>query len=70
MRTFSNTDGLINWLRQPGQFRNQSSNSVGLAADAGGVMVFATRQFHHDTMFTTVSRTSKNHATATLTPTN
>ena len=30
LRTFYNTDGLINWLRQPGQLRNQHSKSIRL----------------------------------------
>jgi len=32
--TFYNSDGLINWLRQPGQFCTQHLNLSGLAADA------------------------------------
>jgi len=70
MCTFSNTDGLINWLRQPGQICNQPYYSTGLAADALGVMVFAPRQFRRDAKLSTVTRTCKNHATATRTPTN
>jgi len=42
---------------------------VGLPADASGVMVFASRQFHHDPKFTYIPGACKNHATATLTAT-
>ena len=46
------------------------TKSIGLPADARGVMVFATRQFYRDTQIAAVYWTSKNHATATQTPTN
>jgi len=110
-----NSDGLINWLRQPGLIRYQpqksmrvnfqqlikscgtrtvpaaKTKSIGLPADAHGVMVFAISswQLYRDqttfvhlsglgTILTVTSwpmtfqpstGTCKNHATATLTPT-
>jgi hypothetical protein len=45
------------------------TKSIGLPADANGVMVFASRQFHHDPKFTYIPGACKNHATATLTAT-
>jgi hypothetical protein len=92
-RTFYNTDGLINCLRQPGQLLNRlqkfmrekfnqlikfcgtrtdpaaETKSIGLPADPSGVMVFASRQFHHDPKFTYIPGACKNHATATLSAT-
>jgi hypothetical protein len=48
------------------------TESVGLAADAPGVLVFAApfALFHRDPKLTNLTRTGKNHATATQTPTN
>jgi hypothetical protein len=95
-KTAANSDGSINWLRQPGQLCNEppksmrenfnpfikfcgtrtvpatGTESVGLAADAHGVMVFAAPSglFHRDPKLTNLTRTGKNHATATRTPTN